>query len=355
MLGESVNRIFCDCNCCPSITWKGRRLSLSGSEILYLSRSDLVDLDLSMKETLKIVESVFRAHGEGNVVMPAKITLHFASGRGDANAMPAHVVPLDSAGIKWAAGFWENPTKGLPSVSAIIVLNDPRTGIPIAVLEGGWITAMRTGAATGIGARYLARQDSSVMGIIGAGFQAYFQIEAIAQLFELDRVKVNDLDHQKSQDLARRVSSELGITVEAVDNPREVVESSDIVVTATSSSEPIVEVDWLKEGVFISAIGSLQEVEDDVVYQAEKVFVDSFEQTTHRGALAHMYQSGKIDRTRICAELGEVVAGKSEGRVSESEKILLVPIGMGSEDVGVAGHLYRKAMRKDVGTRLPFL
>ncbi len=330
-------------------------MGLSGIEVTYLSRSDLIGLGLSMKETLEIVDSVFRAHGEGDVVMPAKITLHFAGRLGDANAMPAHVVPLDSAGIKWAAGFWGNPAKGFPSVSAVIVLNDPETGIPIAVLEGGWITAMRTGAATGIGARYLARQDSSVVGIFGAGFQSFFQIEALAQVFELEKVKINDIDRRKTRNLASRVTSELGIASQESVVPREVVEGSDIIVTATSSSEPIVEADWLDEGVFISAIGSLQEVSDDVVYRVEKVFVDSLEQTMHRGALARMYQSEKIDRTRICAELGDVVAGKSEGRASESEKILLVPIGMGSEDVGVAGHLYRRALKKGVGTRLPFL
>jgi alanine dehydrogenase len=305
-----------------------------------------------MKETLGIVESVFRAHGEGKVVMPPKITLRFASGLGDANAMPAHVVPLGAAGIKWAAGFWKNPEKGLQSISAVIILNDPETGIPTAILEGGWITAMRTGAATGVGAKYLARKDSSIMGILGAGFQASFQIEALAEVFELDKVKISDIDRKKAQNLAHRLSSELGILVEAVDNPRTVVEGSDLVVTATSSSEPIVEAEWLKEGVFISAIGSLQEVSDGVVCQVEKVVVDNLEQTAHRGALARMYHSGKINRRRIHAELGEIVAGKKTGRVSDGERILLVPIGMGSEDMGVAGHLYREAVKRGVGTRL---
>jgi alanine dehydrogenase len=308
-----------------------------------------------MKDALGIVESVFQCHGEGKVIMPAKITLHFASGLGDANAMPAHVVPLGSAGIKWAAGFWGNPELGLPSVSAVIILNDPETGIPIAILEGGWITAMRTGAATGVGAKYLARKDSSVVGIVGAGFQAPFQIEALAQVFKLERVKVNDLDQQKAENLARRSESKLGIPVEAVATARRAVEESDIIVTATSSSEPIVEADWLKAGVFIAAIGSLQEVTDDVVYRMDKVLVDNLEQTTHRGALARMFQSGKIDKNRIYVELGGIVSGKKRGRISDSEDILLVPIGMGSEDMGVAGHLYGKAIKRGVGTTLPLL
>jgi ornithine cyclodeaminase/alanine dehydrogenase-like protein (mu-crystallin family) len=214
---------------------------------------------------------------------------------------------------------------------------------------------MRTGAATGVGAKYLARPDSSVVGIIGAGFQAPFQIEALAEVFELGEVKVNDIDQQKAKTLARSATSKLGIAVEAVANPRKAVENSDIVVTATSSSVPIVEVEWLEEGVFISAIGSLQEVSDDVVNKVEKVFVDSIEQTMHRGALARLYESGRIDRARVYAELGEVVAGKRDGRISVDERILLVPIGMGSEDIGVAGELYRKALRKGVGRRLPFL
>lgn len=331
----------------------GKRFTVSNVEVVYLSRSDLIDLGLSMKEVLRIIESVFRAHGEGEVVMPPKITLRFASGLGDANAMPAHVVPLGAAGIKWAAGFWKNPAKGLPSISAVIILNDPETGIPVAILEGGWITAMRTGAATGVGAKYLACEDSSILGILGAGFQASFQIEALAEVFELDKVRIGDIDCQKAQSLARRLSSELEIPVEAVDNPRTVVEGSDLVVTSTSSSEPIVESDWLKEGVFISAIGSLQEVSDDVVYQVEKVVVDNLDQTTHRGALARMYRLGKIDRGRIYAELGEIVAGKKVGRISSRERVLLVPIGMGSEDIGVAAYLYREAVKRGVGTQLP--
>ncbi len=325
------------------------------NQIMYLSRSDLTGLGLSMKETLEIVESVFRAHGEGKVVMPAKITLHFAGGLGDANAMPAHVVPLGAAGMKWAAGFWKNPVRGLPSVSAVIVLNDPETGIPIAVLEGGWITAMRTGAATGIGAKHLARRDSSILGIIGAGFQAPFQIKALAELFKLEEVKVNDIVPQKAQSLAHQASSELGISVVVVGSAEEVVEDSDIVVTATSSSNPIVEMRWLKKGVFVSAIGSLQEVTDDVVHRVDRVVVDSLEQTMHRGALAGMYKSGKIDRSRVYSELGQIVAGKVGGRISEDERILFVPIGMGSEDVGVAGRLHQKALRKGVGRRLAFL
>lgn len=328
---------------------------LVGAQIAYLSRSDLTGLGLSMKEALEIVESVFRAHGEGKVVMPAKITLHFAGGLGDANAMPAHVVPLDVAGMKWAAGFWKNPGRGLPSVSAVIVLNDPETGIPMAVLEGGWITAMRTGAATGIGAKYLARRDSSILGIIGAGFQASFQIKALAEVFKLKKVIINDIVLQKAQSLAYQTSSELGVSVAVVSSAQEAVEGSDIVVTATSCSQPIVEMEWLKRGVFVSAIGSLQEVSDDVVRRVDKVVVDSAEQTMHRGALARMYQSGKIDESRVYCELGEIVAGKMEGRISEDERILLVPIGMGSEDVGVAGRLYEEAVRRGAGKRLPFL
>jgi alanine dehydrogenase len=326
-------------------------------EFLYLSQKDVIATGLTMKDDIEIVEEVFRAHGEGKVSMPPKISLPFDEPEiGFINAMPAYVKTMPAAGMKWAGGFWNNPKKyGLPSIQAIIILNDPHTGFPLAIMDGAWITAMRTGAVTAVGAKYLAREYSEVVGIIGAGMQGRYQIMALNEVLDINKVLVFDLSKESREVYAKEIGGKLGLDVEPVESAEEATRGSDILVTATSSLEPFIEDEWLKEGNFTCAIGSFREIDDDVALNADKIVVDSLEQCIHRGNLHDLFERGIITKEMIHSELGEVVAGKKEGRVSDYEKILLVPIGMGSEDVATALRVYQTASEKGVGRKLSLL
>ena len=175
-------------------------------QILYLSQKEVAECGLTMPEVIEAVEQAFRAKGEGRVEMPPKPGVH---SRPDSfiHAMPAYIAATGALGIKWVAGYPENSKQGLPYISGLVVLNDPDTGLPLAVMDCVWITAMRTGAATAVAARYLAREDSRVLGVLGAGVQGFSNLEALKALFPIERVAVYDVDEGQLERYERRVRS----------------------------------------------------------------------------------------------------------------------------------------------------
>lgn len=326
---------------------------------LLLSHKDLIEL-LNMKDAISTVESVFRAHGENKVVMPPKITLDLGElgswpgYNAFINAMPAYIGTLDVAGMKWAGGFWENWKKSLPSVMGIIILINPKTGVPLAVMDGAYITALRTGAATAVGAKYLAVKDSSIIGLIGAGTQARFQLKALHELFNIREVRVFSRPVESAMRYVDEMHDELGLNLKKMDTVKEAVKGADIIVTATTSKKPFLTPEWLKLGSLTVAIGSYQEVRDEVPKRADKIVVDNLEQVKHRGSIRSMFERGYLTEKDIYGELGEIVAGKKRGRETDNEIILFVPIGMGSEDVGMAYLAFERAEKKGLGQRFTF-
>jgi ornithine cyclodeaminase len=279
---------------------------------------------------------------------------------GRINAMPAYVGgDVHLCGLKWIAGFPNNPVRhGLPRANALMVLNDADTGMPLAILEATWLSALRTGAVTGIGARYLARKDSASLAIIGAGVQAWTQFEALlAVLPGIIEVRVYDVRREAAEAMASRcVECGPGIAARVAATPEEAIRNSDCVVTATVADEPIVKAAWLKPGVFFAHVGSYQEEEEAVILEADKVVVDIWEEVLHRKTplLARMFQAGKITAARIHANLGEIINGQKAGRQSDGERIFFCPLGLGSEDVALAAAVYRRACEANLGTLLDF-
>lgn len=316
---------------------------------------------LDMSSVLRIVEQVYRSHGEGKVVMPTKITLDLGEGRpwppykGFMNAMPAYLGDVDIAGIKWAGGFQENAKIGLPYISAMILLINPRNGAFIAVMDGAHITALRTGAASAVCAKVLARKDARVLGIIGAGVQGRMHLRAFAEVFKLEEVRVMDIKEGAAERYREEMKAELGLDILPKKSYQEVVEGADILCTVTVGNEPMVRKEWLKKGSLVIAAGSYQELHPEVILSADKIFVDHWGQASHRGALAKLVEAGKIGEKDIHAEIGEILAGKKKGRENEGETILAVPIGIGSVDIGCAFEVYRKALEKKIGTPFSFV
>ena len=330
-------------------------------QIRYLTAADVKAVGLDMAQAVECVEQVLSLHSRGLVNLPSKVVLDMDERRhGRVNAMPAYVgAPVHACGIKWIAGFPNNPTRhNLPRAHALIVLNDPETGLPLAIMEGTRISALRTGAVTGVGARYLARQDSRVAGLIGAGVQAWTQLEALKLILpQLDRVRVFDIRTKASSDFVHRARERYeGLSAEVVAGPEDAARGADVLVTATVADEPIVKADWLDPGVFFAHVGSYQEEEEAVILQADRVVVDIWEEVLHRRTplLARMFEEGRIDASRIDANIGEIINGDKPGRQREDERIYFSPLGLGSEDIAVAAWVYRTALEMDMGVSLPF-
>jgi ornithine cyclodeaminase len=271
--------------------------------------------------------------------------------------MPAYVGgTYDVFGIKWIAGFPKNPLRfGLPRATGFFILNDAWKGIPLAIMDCTLLSAMRTGAVTGVGAKYLARRDSTAVAIIGAGVQARTQLEALqVALPGLQQVRAYDIRPETAEAFAAEMGERLGLDVRAVDTPEAAVRDADIIVTVTVANEPIVKEAWMKPGSFFAAVGSYQEEEFDVILNSHKVVVDGLEHVLHRRTpvIALMVERGMISEEAIL-ELGAIVCGEAARRESPQERVFFSPIGLATHDVCVCYKVYQLAVDKGIGTRLP--
>ncbi|RLE54960.1 MAG: alanine dehydrogenase [Thermoprotei archaeon] len=328
-----------------------------GVKTLLLTAREVREL-ISMEDVIKVVEEAFREKGLKRVQMPPKVYLFFRKYGGDLRAMPAYLETMDAAGVKVVNVHPNNPDKyGLPTVMATIVLIDPRTGFPLAIMDGTYITNLRTGAAGAIASKYLARGDSKVLGIIGAGRQGRALLKAhLVAMKNLERVLVYDIKREAIERFVKEFRSELGsVEIVVCNSAREVVENSDIVCTATPSTKPIVMREWVRRGTHFNCIGAdapgKQELDPEILKMA-KVVVDDIEQALHSGELNVPYRLGIVGREVVYAELGEVVAGLKPGRVSRYEVTVFTSTGLAIQDVAVAKLVYERARERGLGTEV---
>ena len=330
-------------------------------KFLYLSQEDVVAAGgADMKMVMDAVEKGFKLLHEGKVIIPPKVVLALPPSemeRGRGNALIAYVGgDVEAMGIKWIPSFPKNPSKyGLPRANALIILNDTETGMPLAVMDGTLISAMRTGAVGGVGAKYLAREDSEVVALIGTSVQARTQAlalkEALPNLKEFRGYRRNEQKRIRDMKIIEELTGIKGVPV---GSPREAVEGADVIVTATTADEPIVKNAWVKKGSLFIHVGSYVEEEYEVVLNSDKIVVDEWEAVRHRKTpvLARMYDEGLIKDEDIYANLDEIVAGKKPGRENPEERIFFAPIGMAHEDVIVAYAIYKNAVEKGLGKEL---
>ncbi len=327
-------------------------------EILILSEQDVRECLARMNtvSVLDLVESVLCAHGQGQVIMPPKLNMNLASKgiQGWMNAMPSYVAPGKLMGLKWVGGFSENPSSGLPYIMGLIVLADARSGLLVSLMEGSQITSLRTGAAAGIAAKYLAPRGSVAVGLIGAGMQGSSALFALGHAIDIATVAITDTDGERAEKLAARFNAKFGQRAVTAKTPEDAVKKAEVIVTATPVTEPVVRGTWPDRGSLIIALGSYQEVESSLVTTASKIVVDNWEQAQHRGSLAIPVERGLITRDRIWGELGDIVAGKLPGRESSDEHIVCCQVGMGSEDLAVASRVFEIASEANMGVKVPF-
>jgi ornithine cyclodeaminase len=339
-----------------------KKSSEKAVRFLYLSQEDCIRAGgLDMEGTLQMIEKSFTLHGKKDIVQPMKPVIRWGGPeteetRGRIMTMPSYVGgDLDVAGMKWIPSMPQNPKKyGQPRASAIIILSDPHNGFPLAVMDGTIVSAMRTGAATGVAAKYLARPDSETVGIIGAGVQSRTQIMAIHGIFKnrLTKVKVFDLDQEKAKKFAEEMGEKLNLSIVPASSAEEAIRHSDIIVTATMSTFPYVKGEWLKEGAFHSEI-SFWDTDPQQLVHYDKVVVDDFEQVSHHGVdVSYRAVRDGVIRKEDVRELGKIIIGEQTGRESQSEKILFNPIGMSIHDVSEAYRVYLNAKKLGIGQEL---
>ncbi|HWP46776.1 MAG TPA: ornithine cyclodeaminase family protein [Candidatus Limnocylindrales bacterium] len=321
----------------------------------FLSQKDLKQL-LRMEEVIEAVENAFREYGEGKYRMPVRFSLEIPELEGTLLLMPAFLGGSEVMGSKLVSVYPQNPQKGLPSVMALYILNDAKTGRPLAVMDGTYLTGIRTGAASAIASKYLARKSSTVLGIFGAGVQAEFQLWALKTSFPLKKVLVYSRTLARAEMFAKEMSRKYQIPVEAMSRPEEVVKDSDILVTATTSKVPVFQGREVTPGTHINAIGAFtpqaREVDEDLV-QAAKIVVDTYEGTqTEAGDLLIPIQMGLITLEDIYAELSELVMGQKAGRTNDQEITLFKSVGVAIEDAATAKLAYDRAVQLGVGTIL---
>jgi len=321
------------------------------NRLLYLSQEDVVSVGLTMTEIIETLEVAFREKGRGNTEMPPKPGIHPGGEDNFIHAMPAYIPALNAAGVKWVSGFPGNQKKGLPYITGLLILNDPETGIPISVMDCVWITAVRTGAATALSARHLARPESSVVGVLGCGVQGRTNLEALNTLFPLKRVMAYDVNTEAVRGYADEIGSRLNLEVIPVGIPREAVTGCDIVVTAgpiLKSPHATIQTGWLDEGAFASLVDFDSYWHPDAMQAAAKFCTDDTPQ------LRQYQQMGYFQNIpEIHADLGELVTGQKPGRETSAERTLTANLGLAIDDMAVAPIIFRKAVEKELGTWLP--
>ncbi len=306
-----------------------------------------------MKRTIEAVREAYMAFANGRVQMPPVMHLDVHKHNGEVDIKSGFVEDFELIGTKIASGYYDNHKLGLPPGVAVIVLLDLKTSMPLAVMDGSYITAYRTGAAGAVAASVLARKESSKIGVIGAGTQGRMQVLALKELFQLEEVRVWDIDEKMASHYAKEMSTLLGIDVKNLSNRENVVRGSDIVVTVTPSKEPLVEVDWIERGMHINAIGAdgpgKQEHDPAIVKLADKVVVDSLNQCRRIGEIQHAIAKGLITDDDVHAEIGDILLGKKSGRESDDEITFFDSTGLAAQDIAAAHVVLRAAREKKLG------
>ena len=324
---------------------------MTNQQILYLSQADVTAVGLSMADVIDALEIAFREKGEGRVEMPPKPGIHPGGGDNFIHAMPAYIPAQGAAGVKWVSGYPGNQARGLPYINGLLILNDPETGLPVSVMDCVWITAMRTGAATAVSAKYLARPESSVVGILGCGVQGRSNLEALNVLFPLKRVMAYDARPESAQRYASEMSERFDLDVVPASTPREAVSGCDMVVTAgpiLKTPHATIQAGWLDEGAFASLVDFDSFWHPAAMHEAAKFCTDDVPQLRHYAEIGYFG-----DIPPIHADLGELVAGKKPGRQTPAERTMACNLGLALDDMAVAPLLYAAAKEKGIGTWLP--
>lgn len=332
--------------------------------ILFMN--DRVVNDLVANDMIKVIEEVEETLSlldKGDAINPGKLVTRLGDSaedeniNGRINAMPGYLGgEYNLFGIKWIGSGPQNYKKGLPRASVIVILNDGDTKLPLAIADGTTVSAKRTGAVGGVAIKHLAKKGSETMLICGAGAQGRTQLEAaLTECPTLKRIYIYDLYLERSKEFAEEMIAKHDVEVIPIENVKDGVEVSDIIVTVTLANEPFIEYDWLKKGTLLMNMADF-EVSYDCVENADLIVCDTWEGIKHRmiSTVALMYKDGLIKDEDIDAELGQIINGKKTGRENDNQIIYFNSVGMGILDIAVVAHAYKLAKEKGLGVEINY-
>ena len=318
-----------------------------------LDRDEVQSVMPPMATIMEVVEDGLRAHGRREVVLPPKSHIHLDDRyNGHFNVLVGWSGPADTAGVKVVGDYVDNYRHGLPSEVGLLTLFDPRVGIPKAIMDATDVTTHRTGAVTGIGARHLARTSSKIVGHLGARGTAFSNIESLAQVFDIEEVRINSKRPETRERLAGEIRARLALNAVACDSAEDTVRDADIVVEATRLEKPevLIEDAWLKPDCLLVAYGWVMAIDPATVRRASKVVVDDWEQCCKGGQLYPMIESGELTRDTLHGEIGEIVAGAVSGRESGDGIIVYWHRGFAISDIMLGSRVLQEAENRGVGT-----
>lgn len=320
--------------------------------MLILNQNEVKEL-ITMDEALKVNEDVYISFSTGQSNVPQRINMELDTSDNFSLIMPGFLQDLDGLGVKVVNCFPENVQNGLPATLAVIMLFDVTNGVPIAMMDGTYITGLRTGTGTGVATNYLAREDASTLAIIGTGGMAPGQLEAISHVRKLSTVYVYNRTVSKAEEFINEMSRIYqDIRFELMFTSREALENADIVVTSTSSNKPLVKYEWLKKGAHINAIGGfnkhIQEIHEDVLANASVVTVDGVMATSVTGDISVPVEK-QIINTEDIVEIGTFINENRKARKSEDDITFFKSVGLASQDIALAVKVLHLAKQKGIG------
>ena len=327
--------------------------------ITYLNRLDIEELKLTDAEIIAAIETALAVQGRGEAVIEPRVHLEPKVANGHFNVLRGALKPpVDYAGVKVVGDFVDNYRLGYPSELGVLLLMDPRMGAPRAILDAGGITDMRTGAVTAVGAKYLARKGSRVLGHIGARGTAYWNVRLLHHLFDFDEIRVHSRRPASRDAFGAKLTEDLGKPVTVTEDWRSCVEGADIVVEASRLSEPapMLKTDWIKPGALVVPYGTMSAVELSLTDIMGKLVVDDWGQCKGGkfGSLRAHVEAGKLSEQTLHAEMGQIVAGLRPGRESDDETILFWHRGLSLSDIALGHAMLEKGERLGIGQRLRF-
>lgn len=323
-------------------------------EVLLLSAADIQSL-VGMDEAVDLVERSFVLHHQGKCILAERSRQQVPKYNGSVLLQGAFVEDeADTLVVKVSVNYPENPTRfKLPSVSGLIVHLDPRTGVPVAVMDSTYLSAVRTGGNGALGVKYLSRPESKVVGVLGSGVQARAGLEATCKIRPVERAFVHSPNKEHREGFAKSMASALGIEVIPALSAVDAVKEADVVYLATYARKPVVLQSWLKPGTHVSSVGSQEEI-DLAFFHKAKVVVSDLRTVLQTGVLSDALREKKFSKESIYAEMAEIVTGVKNGRTSDEEITLYVATGMTVQDAVVSQLVYKRALSRKIGTRFPY-
>lgn len=320
---------------------------MTSKNVLYLTEADVAAC-MTPAEAVALAEIGVRADGAGKV-LGDKFYMDVA-GEGFIKPFSGYLEGEEYAYVKSFSFFENNPAQGLPVTDSMVILFEAQTGLPVCVMEANWITSLKTGASTAVTAKYLARQDSKIATIFGAGGLGRTHLLCLNEVFSLDEVRIVDVIPEAAENFIQEMTLPSGPALHAVSSAKAAVRGADIIITVTTGSAINVQLPWLKPGAFVARLGSYQEIDLPIILQADKFIVDRWHYVNYRvPELIELIQQGQLDESSVHGEWPQIAAGHAAGREKDDEIILYIALGIWGEYAAILPQVYRKAKELSLG------